>query len=159
MRHHLRTGLRLQGSGCHAAAPGTRSESRPIALRQRCFQAAAYSAPSMRDAMPGFQAPHRNDQQGLASILAPNVGNPMNDCYFAGVVRPTDSGSDLRLRHDWGLARGQVVEVRHHNVTRGGSPGGIGRTERRPKKNCPKSVARFLWCRGCLGSAYRVGSR
>ncbi|MCZ9884963.1 hypothetical protein [Arthrobacter sp. B2a2-09] len=40
----------------------------------------------------------------------------MNDYYFAGVVRPAVSGSDLRLRNDWSLARGQVVEVRHDNI-------------------------------------------
>ncbi|GAB2724913.1 hypothetical protein GCM10027038_24380 [Arthrobacter bambusae] len=40
----------------------------------------------------------------------------MNDYYFAGVARAAGIGSDLRLRHDWGLAKGQVVEVRHRNI-------------------------------------------
>lgn len=40
----------------------------------------------------------------------------MNDYCFAGVVRPAVSGSDLQLRNDWRLARGQVVEVRHDNI-------------------------------------------
>ncbi|WP_284984732.1 hypothetical protein [Arthrobacter sp. efr-133-TYG-118] len=40
----------------------------------------------------------------------------MNDYYVAGVVRPAASGSDLRLRDDWSLAKGQVVEVRHFNL-------------------------------------------
>lgn len=40
----------------------------------------------------------------------------MNDYHFTRVSRPAGSGSDLRLRHDWALAKGQIVEVRHDIV-------------------------------------------